>query len=674
MNKQMRLALKIGLGFTTLMVLLILVGVYAVYQLRGIQVTSQGLADEAVPTVIAAFNIERQTLETIVDDLRYQQSPSVQLHQSLATNLSEARDAIKETIALAKQHTMDEVGLASKQAEGLVLKYGEALSHSTEQIEKIVQLKKALYDSEDRFNRAGLAIATAELRGSMLELETAVHKESASNAPTGSQSLISAINAHTKEVTTYRDLMDLSHDTLIAVQQAEIQHNPLLATKALGNFDEIKAKMADLRTTLDAPNTQAFEDCRKAASEFREAVEGIVAGWQELQKYQADSALLSMELLHQAESTADLGTGQVKKTSKTTIETVNTAFWMVGGGILLAVVIGILFSTLLSQSITKPLNRVIGSLSSGAEQVASASNQVASASQQMAQGSSQQASSLEETSSSLEEMASMTRQNAENSIKTDALMTETKGIVLEGVNQMKGMSTAISEIRQSAQEMAKIIKTIDEIAFQTNLLALNAAVEAARAGEAGKGFAVVAEEVRNLARRSAEAAKTTAALIEGAQKNAETGVQATAKVSDSLNRMQDGALKVAGLVAEITAASRQQSQGIDQVNIAVGEMDKVIQQNAANAEESASAAEELSSQAQELYALVAELTTLVSGNSTVAQAPTRQYAMPPNVTRHAALNERMRAQRVAAARSSATHPGLTPEKAIPLEDHELKQF
>ena len=177
---------------------------------------------------------------------------------------------------------------------------------------------------------------------------------------------------------------------------------------------------------------------------------------------------------------------------------------------------------------------------------------------------------------------------------------------------MKDMSAAIAEIRSSAQEMAKIVKTIDEIAFQTNLLALNAAIEAARAGEAGKGFAVVADEVRNLARRSAEAAKTTAGLIEGAQKNAEAGVQTTAKVSTSLTQIQGSALKVATLVAEITAASRQQSQGIEQVNIAVSEMDKVVQQNAANAEESASAAEELSSQAQELYALVAELTALTS--------------------------------------------------------------
>ncbi len=673
MNKQMRLALKIGLGFATLLVLMLLVGGYSLFQLRSIQVTSQDLAEEAVPTVISANNIERQTLEAISDDLRYQQTPTIQLHQLLTTNLNEARDAIKETIALAKQHALEDVSTAAKQAESLAAKYGDALAHSSEQVDKIVQLKKALYDSEERYNRSCIAIATAELRGSALTFEADLKKMSATNSAFSGEALLGQVALHMKEIATYRDLIDLGHEIFISAQQAEIQRAPALASKALANFDEIKAKLTELRTTLDAPNAQTFEECRKASGDFRDALESMIAGWQELQKSQADGTRVSGDLLHQAETTAELGIGQVKKTSKTTIETVNTAFWMVGGGLLLAVIIGTLFSTLLSRSITKPLNRVIGSLSSGAEQVASASNQVASASQQMAQGSSQQASSLEETSSSLEEMASMTRQNADNSIKTDALMTETKGLVLEGVNQMKGMSNAIGEIRQSAQEMAKIIKTIDEIAFQTNLLALNAAVEAARAGEAGKGFAVVAEEVRNLARRSAEAAKTTAALIEGAQKNAETGVQSTAKVSDSLNRMQDSALKVAGLVAEITAASRQQSQGIDQVNVAVGEMDKVIQQNAANAEESASAAEELSSQAQELYALVAELTGLVNGSSAIAQAPARKLATPTSAQHQAALSERLRAQRVAAARSNA-RTGLPPEKVIPLEDHELKHF
>jgi methyl-accepting chemotaxis protein len=169
---------------------------------------------------------------------------------------------------------------------------------------------------------------------------------------------------------------------------------------------------------------------------------------------------------------------------------------------------------------------------------------------------------------------------------------------------MKRMGSAIMKIKESSDSTAKIIKTIDEIAFQTNLLALNAAVEAARAGEAGKGFAVVAEEVRNLAQRSAEAAKNTAQLIEESQENSEGGVRISDEVGKILGRIVDGVKKVNDLIGEFNAASNEQSNGIEQVNIAVSQMNKVTQQNAANSEESASAAEELNSQAEELAAMV----------------------------------------------------------------------
>ncbi len=277
--------------------------------------------------------------------------------------------------------------------------------------------------------------------------------------------------------------------------------------------------------------------------------------------------------------------------------------------------IALAFGILLSASISRALNRIIEGLSAGSEQVTAASQQVSGASQSLAQGANEQASGLEETSASLEEIASMTRQNAENATKADALMKEAKTTVGGGVGSMKRMSEAIEKIKTSATDTAKIIKTIDEIAFQTNLLALNAAVEAARAGEAGKGFAVVAEEVRNLARRSAEAARNTADLIEGAQKNAEAGVAVNNEVAKALTAIQESAGKVAILVSEIAAASKDQAKGVEQVNTAVAEMDKVVQQNAANSEESASASEELSSQAMELNVMVEQLMTLVGGST-----------------------------------------------------------
>ena len=275
----------------------------------------------------------------------------------------------------------------------------------------------------------------------------------------------------------------------------------------------------------------------------------------------------------------------------------------------------ILLANLISRSITRPINRVIGDLQSGGEQVTSASSQVSSSSQSLAQGASEQASSLEETSASLEEISSMTRQNAEHASTANTLASQQAGLAVVGVASMQKMTQAIARIKESADETARIIRTIDEIAFQTNLLALNAAVEAARAGESGKGFAVVAEEVRNLARRSSEAAKSTADLIASAQKNAEAGVCVTGEVATNLESIRENASKMTSLVAGIASASKEQSQGIGQVSKAVSEMDNVVQQNAANAEETASAAEELSSQAEELKGMVAELTSIVTGSA-----------------------------------------------------------
>jgi hypothetical protein len=270
---------------------------------------------------------------------------------------------------------------------------------------------------------------------------------------------------------------------------------------------------------------------------------------------------------------------------------------------------------LVTRSIVGPLNTVITGLRSGSNQVQSASSQVASSSQQMAQGASEQASSLEETSASLEEMASMTKQNADSAGQANSMTSDAQSAAKKGLTAMTEMTEAIDKIKGSSDETAKIIKTIDEIAFQTNLLALNAAVEAARAGDAGKGFAVVAEEVRNLAQRSAEAARNTASLIEESQQNADNGVQVSREVADILSQIVEQVEKVTQLVGEVASASNEQAQGIEQVNTAVSQMDQITQSNAANSEEAASASEELSAQSTELNEMVIQLAAVVGGNT-----------------------------------------------------------
>jgi methyl-accepting chemotaxis protein len=267
------------------------------------------------------------------------------------------------------------------------------------------------------------------------------------------------------------------------------------------------------------------------------------------------------------------------------------------------------------HNITKPVKRIVEGLNEGTEQVVSASGQVAFASQQLAEGASEQAASIEETSSSLEEMSSMVKQNADNTKEAARLVDISRQSMKTSHKFLKQTKGCMKKISSDGEKTSKLLKNIDEIAFQTNLLALNAAVEAARAGESGAGFAVVADEVRNLAQRAASTAKDTEKLIGTTLENIKEGVNLVASSTEEFYQMGEDAKKVSELFAEISVASQEQSQGIGQINIAVSEMDKVVQQNAANAEESASASEEMNAQAEQMKGFVDDLVALVGSNS-----------------------------------------------------------
>jgi len=281
------------------------------------------------------------------------------------------------------------------------------------------------------------------------------------------------------------------------------------------------------------------------------------------------------------------------------------------GGTIVAIVMGLVFAVVMTRMITKPIHLVIEGLNSGADQVTAASTEVATSSQSLAEGASEQAAAIQETSASLEELSSMTRRNADNATQTRAMMKEAKEVVEKASSELNQMIIAVEDIAKTSEQIEKIIKTIDEIAFQTNLLALNAAVEAARAGEAGAGFSVVAEEVRNLAIRAAEAAKSTNTLIVNSIKSVKRGNELTSSTQDAFTANKDISMKIANLIDEIDTASQEQAKGIEQINKAVVEMDTVVQRNASSAQEAAAASEELNAQAAETKNHVQNLMTVI---------------------------------------------------------------
>jgi methyl-accepting chemotaxis protein len=359
---------------------------------------------------------------------------------------------------------------------------------------------------------------------------------------------------------------------------------------------------------------------------------------------------------------------------------------VIAGFVLAGVLVGLAFATLLARAIIKPIKRAITGLGEASEQVASASGQVSSASQQLAEGSSEQAASLEETSSALEEITSMTKQNADNANEANRLMVESSTIVNRANQTMVELTGSMTEISKASEETQKIIRTIDEIAFQTNLLALNAAVEAARAGEAGAGFAVVADEVRNLAMRAAEAAKNTAVLIETTVKKVKEGNQLVDKTNEGFQQVSISVTKSGELVGEIAAASQEQAQGIGQVNTSVAEMDKVVQSNAASAEQSAAASEQMNAQAEQMKEYVGELVKLIGSTdgkiSEKSKQNWRQTLHLPWAHGQLAGETRLQTGTEPTVRSSsklgkkgsANRGEISPEQVIPLSEEELRDF
>jgi methyl-accepting chemotaxis protein len=374
--------------------------------------------------------------------------------------------------------------------------------------------------------------------------------------------------------------------------------------------DQLLEAHSEARAVLNNKTLPAFKQTVEVFNTLREKAETMLAGARESNRIYAQSLVPALKevqgLLNEIRSETRKNVLTDQDMLKTTVGTKRN-IWVIG---IVALLAGLFFAFFITKGIVNVLHRISMEMKAGIAQVTTASVKVSTHSRNMAEGVSKQAAFIEETSASMDELAAATRRNAQNSKEVDKLMKDANGIIGQADSAMMKLNQSMLDISKASTETQKIVKTIDEIAFQTNLLALNAAVEAARAGEAGAGFAVVAGEVRNLAMRAATAAKNTATMIDASIKKIDNGSKIAKETNVSFSMVSKATQKIGQLVEEITAASDEQIESLEQVNNAISEMERVIQSSAAAADESASVAEKMSNEALQMNGNVEGLLAL----------------------------------------------------------------
>ena len=601
--KKMKLAAKISVGFGLLIAIALALGGMAVFNMSSVEKNTIAMEQKYVAEVTILSQMERRSQRTMYNMRGYAMSEDKKYLELGQKDLALVKESLGKGKGLSEKFT-DLVNLKANVDKTIakVAAYEDLAKQTVAGNDKLDVLRKKMDETAGAYMRN----CNDFLAGQNEQMKKEI----------GAGAAQTALNERLAKITVVNDIIDLGNDVRVKNFKSQATWEPALIESALTNFPKMIEKFASLRkiTHLEA-NIKRIDNTKAAADGYKSAMVEFLATWKHVRQLGVQRGAVADEVLALVRETSTAGLESLNSLAEANVSELSKASMVMLTGLAVALVIGILLAVFITRSITKPINVVIAGLTEGAGQVASASSQVSNSSQSLAEGAAEQAASLEETSSSMEEMGSMTRKNAENAGEADALSKEAKLVVDRANISMVELTTSMQDITTAGEETGKIIKNIDEIAFQTNLLALNAAVEAARAGEAGAGFAVVADEVRNLAMRAAEAAKNTANLIQGTIDKTKQGSELVAKTNQAFSEVAESTVKVGDLVSEIAAASQEQAQGIDQVNKAMTEMDKVTQQNAANAEESAAASEELSAQAETMQGFVADLVTLVGSRN-----------------------------------------------------------
>ncbi|WP_022851643.1 methyl-accepting chemotaxis protein [Limisalsivibrio acetivorans] len=660
--KGFTLSVKIAMGFTILIVISLILGGIAVKNMTNARDISNVLSQQYVPEVEQSNGLERNSLMTMYSIRGYN-------YTARAEFLKQGRDYLKEV------HKFIAVGEELVQKHPNLVKLKEQLGEAVNAVEKYEEHLQEMVQVNQSIDEARIQLDTnaaiyMKNTGDFLTNQNESAKKEYYSGATPAEN-----TERLTKITLINDIIDVGNAARIDVFKAQADRDPEFLSSALDNLQIAYGKVEEIRKyTRQAADIERLNRIVESANSYGDAIRILQEAYKTFRETAVHLEDAGNIVLGVSQNIAEAGLTNTISLAGDVQTSLSTSSKVMIYGLIAAIVIGIIAALLIIRSITKPITASVRMIFDASSQVVAASDEISTSSSQLADGASEQASSVEEVNATTEEATSVNEQNSENTREADILAKSSNQSANEGNVKIQNLMKSMEGITEASQRIAKIIKTIDEIAFQTNLLALNAAVEAARAGEHGLGFAVVADEVKNLAQRSATAARETADIIEQAIEQIKEGNQIAQDTNEAFQDILDKTKKTSDLISEIAVSIREQTEGMNQISVAMGSIDQITQQNAAGSEEAAAAAEELNAQAVSMISSVEEIAKMVGLELKADQINTggSSKQKPKMLESKGGSGKKQQAPKKEAKKAKKKDDD--PEDVLPLDSDDLHDF